>query len=469
MTGPASPANDSTSTKPLLLQQAGTSTCAAVVLDSFARAAEGESFGPWEYSALREAATKRAGEDDDGLERLAEEMGMLLTPETEKSGCDWTTPEEEAGGECCCLSAETEAKTVRLVPGFEEDGNVGRTVADLHFDVLRRAKVIPETATPSSFANTLQFSSHLSTLLTQRRLTLLPHHDQLSTRLAFEYTYQLSRLRSLQTPSSSSRSSKRPRIPARPDFEHHYAALERQGAIVRPFFGWTCGRGVFERCDERGERRKYRLNSVDEAFEFGAEEEGKVEAKDAPPIPWYRLPCSMNLLLYAMADRMQQNAPAPEAVQEETEALSTGTRLLLSFWHLTSSTPTSSLSSLLTRTKSWLTTHLDSSSFPRFIERVDATMRAEEFLTPVPGWCIQEGVGWEKLEMARRRAVGEGGAPAQMDRIAALQKELDDPDLNTSTPGSQTPSTSTSALTAPTAEQKERQEFVRAWMAQLAS
>ncbi|BGP34375.1 hypothetical protein JCM10296v2_006194 [Rhodotorula toruloides] len=469
MTGPASPA------QPLLLQQARTSTCAAVVLDSFARAADRDSFGPWEYSAIRDAATKCEGEgeggDDDGLERLADEMGMLLTPETEKSGCHWTTPEEEAGAECCCLSGETEAETVRLAPGYEADGNVGRTVADLHFDVLRRAKVIPETATPSSFANTLQLSSTLSTLLSQHRLTLLPHHDQLSTRLAFEYTYQLSRLRSLQTPSSSARRSKRPRIPARPDFDHHYAALERQGAIVRPFFEWTCGRGVFERRDGRGETRKYRLNSVDVAFEGGApgEERGKEEAKDAPPIPWYRLPCSMNLLLYAMADRMQQNAPAPEAVQEETEALSTGTRLLLSFWHLTPLTPLPRISSLLTRTKTWLTTHLDSSSFPRFIERVDATMRAEEFLTPSPGWCIQEGVGWEKIERARRRAVGEGGGVAgKMDRIAAIQQDDPATESNTSTPGSQTPSTSLSAA-APTAEQKERQDFVRAWMAQLAS
>lgn len=133
MTGPASPAHDSTSTQPLLQQQASTSTCAAVVLDSFARAADSDSFGPWEYSAIRDATTKREGEDSDGLERLAEEMGMLLTPETEKSGCDWTTAREDSGEECCCcLSGETEAKTVRLVPGYEEDGNVGRTVADLH-------------------------------------------------------------------------------------------------------------------------------------------------------------------------------------------------------------------------------------------------------------------------------------------------------------------------------------------------
>lgn len=360
--------------------------------------------------------------------------------------------------------------------------------------------MIPETATPSSFANTLQrafprplrssiltltlshtVSSTLSTLLSQHRLTLLPHHDQLSTRLAFEYTYQLSRLRSL----SPSRSSKRPRIPARPDFDHHYAALERQGAIVRPFFGWTCGRRVFERRDERGETRKYRVNSVDEAFEVSAQDDEE-EAKDAPPIPWYRLPCSMNLLLYAMADRIQQNAPAPEAVQEETEvrplpllvllladsvdggqALASGTRLLLSFWHLTPSTPTPSLSSLLTRTKTWLTTHLDSSSFPRFIESVDATMRAEEFLTPSPGWCVEEGVGWEKIERARRRAVGEGGVAGKLDKLAVLQQQEDDPDSTTATPGSQTPSYST--LAPPTAEQKERQDFVRAWMAQLAS
>jgi hypothetical protein len=68
--------------------------------------------------------------------------------------------------------------------------------------------------------------------------------------------------------------------------------------------------------------RKYRLNSVDEAFELSEGEDGEQgaeAAKDAPPIPWFRLPCSMNLVLYAMADRLQQNAPAPEAVQEETE------------------------------------------------------------------------------------------------------------------------------------------------------
>ncbi|GEM12758.1 serine/arginine repetitive matrix protein 1 [Rhodotorula toruloides] len=483
MTGAASP----TSTQPLLdsghPQQACTSTAAAVVLDSSARATDRDSFGPWEYAAMRDAADVGEREDTEGMERLADEMGMLLTPETEKSGCDWTAAGEDLVGECCCLSGNTEATAVRLVPGFdEEDGaKVGRMVAQLHFDVLRRAKVIPDSANPSSFANTLQLSTDLSALLSQRRLTLLPHHDQLSVRLAFEYTYQLSRLRSLQIPSSSlARQSKRPRIPPRPDFEHHYAALERQGAIVRPYLDWTCGgRGVFERRDARGQVWKYRLNSVDEAFEVGETEAeegdgGKEEAKDAPPVPWYRLPCSMNLLLYAMADRMQQTAPAPEAVQEETEALATGTRLLLSFWHLTSHTPPSSLALLLSRTKTWLTTQVDSSALPRFVERVDATVRAEEFLTPTPGWCVEEGCGWEKVERVRERAVRKTETEdadevlGKLDRIAAVaaadSNSADKLDSTTSsTPASHTPST------APTAEQRERQEFVRAWMAQLGS
>jgi hypothetical protein len=140
MASAASPTRDSTSTQPLIVPEAGTSTAAAVVLDSFARAASNtDSLGPWEYAALHAGAARKGAEAGavDGVDGLADAVGMLLTPETEKSACDWTPAQDDSRRDscCCCLSGTTEARPVRLVPGFDdEDGKV----AQLHVSGERR-------------------------------------------------------------------------------------------------------------------------------------------------------------------------------------------------------------------------------------------------------------------------------------------------------------------------------------------
>lgn len=143
MASAASPTRDSTSTQPLIVPDPGTSTAAAVVLDSFARAASNtDSLGPWEYAALHAGAALKGAEAGavDGVDGLADAVGMLLTPETEKSACDWTPAQEDSRRHsccCCCLSGEAEARPVRLVPGFDdEDGKV----AQLH---VSRGNVFP--------------------------------------------------------------------------------------------------------------------------------------------------------------------------------------------------------------------------------------------------------------------------------------------------------------------------------------
>lgn len=202
-----------------------------------------------------------------------------------------------------------------------------------------------------------------------------PNQDQVVARLLCEIKYQAERA---AVGSSSAHDEVTVKLPARPPFDKFYDAAEKKGACFRliasnrrvsPYIVWW---------DNEHSTTTYTLEGItqDDPLRLvlpGAEK----PSPDKPVLPSLIEPASMNMLIWAMHDRVERSSPYSEEIQHETlvsavslryasfarvdfgslQTLHQFIKLLLAFWFLNDETPAADIAKLVERAKVFVKEH----------------------------------------------------------------------------------------------------------------
>lgn len=217
------------------------------------------------------------------------------------------------------------------IPCASADDKTGAQI-----DLLRQAQVVPERAhvnmqanrlhraclsslrhslalTPSLSPATVAYDIHRD--IDDQLLDLFPHGDQVIARLVSETKYQEERL---AASSSGTKSEAPAKLPARPPFKLFYAAAEKDGACFRLIASNRKDMPVIVRYDQHRIPTVFALEGIapDDPLRlvlFGA----KNPPPSTPVLPALVAPVSMNLLIWAMSDRLRRSPPSHANLRHE--------------------------------------------------------------------------------------------------------------------------------------------------------
>ncbi|BGP64468.1 hypothetical protein NBRC10512v2_005828 [Rhodotorula toruloides] len=216
-------------------------------------------------------------------------------------------------------------------------------------DLLRQAQVVPERAHVNMQANRLHLAYDIHRDIDDQLLDLFPHGGQVIARLVSETKYQEERLAA----SSSDTISEAPaKLPARPPFKLFYAAAEKDGACFRLIASNRKDMPVIVRYDQHRIPTVFALEGIapDDPLRlvlFGA----KNPPPSTPVLPALVAPVSMNLLIWAMSDRLRRSPPSHANLRHEASILAQFVDLLLEFWFINDKTPAADVAELVGRAR----------------------------------------------------------------------------------------------------------------------
>ncbi|GAA5948880.1 hypothetical protein JCM10213_005748 [Rhodosporidiobolus nylandii] len=203
------------------------------------------------------------------------------------------------------------------------------------FNFLISAGVVPPFAHYRDPANTLSLASRIHDAFDGRDLHFLPHLELIIHRLSLEYLH-FSTVLLLPDPDLT-----------RPPFSAFYESAECTPTLARLIASHTYESPTIPYVTPPPIAKATNCivpRTTADLF--------NTELADCTPIPLLKLPISTNLLIYAMARRIRQPAPAPEEVKESSKILAEGAYLLLDFWYLPRDLPT--LKSLLDKARRFI-------------------------------------------------------------------------------------------------------------------
>ncbi|BGP33958.1 hypothetical protein JCM10296v2_005767 [Rhodotorula toruloides] len=244
----------------------------------------------------------------------------------------------------CVVTNEEEAETesAHLVRARREKLDAVTVFqGQVDIDLLRQAHVVPVDSHINAQANRMQLIKPLHRDLDNGLVDLFPHQGQVVARLLGELKYRRSELP--RAPGN---------LPARPPFDLFYAAAEKQGACFRLIASNRKQRPSLVRTNEDG-------SHTDCALEGAAPDDplrllwsnGQKPPPSASILPPLVEPVSMNLLIWAMYDRLRRPPTSQAGLRHEASILAQLVDLLLEYWFINDKTPVADIAGLVGRTR----------------------------------------------------------------------------------------------------------------------